>query len=336
MTRSVCFVLVSGPQAAWEGARYLQFAEKLLWEQTWPQDSTCYRLTRDPKEADIILILEPNYFKTRAYLEELAALEELQRFPQKCFVVNQDDNPVPLLPGVYVAMPTFRREGKMVIPYCYLVPSPNKVLSANDRREVVTDLLFSFRGAASAPVRRRLFDLAPRLVAFGRGKITRVNRWFDHTAEEERAYVDEILRSKFVLCPRGQGVASHRLFEVMELGRVPVILADDWWAPVGPEWGKCSIRIREKNVGNLLRVLQVYEDRFQTMGRAARVEWETWFAPQRRLVWMLAKIESLQDNWILHARDLRRRWRDPWTWRRERSWLRWAWHGACRRARKQN
>jgi hypothetical protein len=336
MIKRVYFVLGPGPQAAWEGLPYLRFAEQLLVQQVWPQGSPCFRATTDPKNADIILILEPNCFKTRPYLLELAAMGVVQRFPQKCFAINQDDNPVPLLPGVYVAMPAFRRENPMVIPYCYLVPPPNKVLSANHRSQIVPDLLFSFRGAASAAVRGRLFELAPRLVRSGRGKVTRVNRWFDHTAEEQQAYVDEILRSKFILCPRGQGVASHRLFEVMELGRVPVIIADDWWPPGGPAWEKCSVRIREKDVGSLLRVLEAYEGRFETMAPAARVEWETWFAPQRRLARMLTKIASLQENWISHASHFRRLWRDPRTWRRERSWLRWAWHGVLRRVTKRH
>jgi exostosin family protein len=173
--------------------------------------------------------------------------------------------------------------------------------------------------------------LAPGLIKDGRAKIVLVKRWFNHTAEQKREYVNEILRSKFVLCPRGQGMATHRLFEVMQLGRIPVILADDWLAPIGPDWNSCSIRIREKEIRNIPSILQANQDRFESMALAARREWETWFAPDRRLLRMLGKIEQLQKERSSHQCDLRLRWRGRRVWRRESSWLRWAWNGVRRR-----
>jgi hypothetical protein len=123
-----------GTQAEWEGVPYRRFAEALLLQQICPQGSICYRLTHDPETADNVLILEPDYFKTRAYLHELAALEEPRCFPQKCFTINQDDNPVALLPDVYVGMPSSRYETGMVIPLCYLVFSPNEYVSVTTCR----------------------------------------------------------------------------------------------------------------------------------------------------------------------------------------------------------
>ena len=40
-----------------------------------------------------------------------------------------------------------------------------------------------------------------------------------------RRYAELTKASKFVLCPRGVGASTIRLFETMRMGRVPVILS---------------------------------------------------------------------------------------------------------------
>src|SRR2546423_4170060 len=40
--------------------------------------------------------------------------------------------------------------------------------------------------------------------------------------------------SKFILCSRGVGTSSVRLFDTMRMGRVPVILSDQWLSRVVP------------------------------------------------------------------------------------------------------
>jgi len=38
-----------------------------------------------------------------------------------------------------------------------------------------------------------------------------------------KSYVDNILRHKMVICPRGNGIDCHRVWEVLYLGRVPIV-----------------------------------------------------------------------------------------------------------------
>jgi hypothetical protein len=42
------------------------------------------------------------------------------------------------------------------------------------------------------------------------------------------AFTAESAESILDRCPAGIGPATYRLFEAMELGRVPVILSDEW------------------------------------------------------------------------------------------------------------
>ena len=50
-----------------------------------------------------------------------------------------------------------------------------------------------------------------------------------------------------MICPRGWGSSSIRLFEVMEMGRVPVIISDAW-VNEAPKWADFSVRVSEADV----------------------------------------------------------------------------------------
>ena len=93
---------------------------------------------------------------------------------------------------------------------------------------------------------------------------------------------------------------------------------------MGPDWNSCCIRISEKEMRNIPSILEANQGRFESMALAARREWETWFATERRLLRMLAKIEQLQNERSSQQCDPGLRWRERRVWRRESSWLQWA------------
>ena len=41
---------------------------------------------------------------------------------------------------------------------------------------------------------------------------------------EFRKFVDDVLEHQFILCPEGEGIDTHRFWEVLYLGRFPVVL----------------------------------------------------------------------------------------------------------------
>jgi hypothetical protein len=125
------------------------------------------------------------------------------------------------------------------------------------------------------------------------GPIQRMTRRWHHTGEELRAYLEEILASKFVLCPRGFAPSSHRLFEVMELGRVPVILSDSWVPPAGPIWPSFSLSIPENSIDDIPAVIEAHFHRAEEMGRLARAQWEQWFSPERCTIVAASAIEEI-------------------------------------------
>ena len=65
----------------------------------------------------------------------------------------------------------------------------------------------------------------------------------------------------------------------MRAGRPPVILADDWVAPMGPCWERFSLRVAETDWRSLPARLEARAADATEMGRLARQQWEEWYAP---------------------------------------------------------
>jgi hypothetical protein len=180
-------------------------------------------------------------------------------------------------------------------------------------------LLASFRGNdSSAPELRSRILTLPSMPGIA---LTRTTKWFDHTEDKRRAYIAEMHDSKFVLCPRGLGPATYRLYEAMQLARVPVILSDNWVPPVGPAWPDFAIRIAESRVGDVLEVIANHEGHAAEMGAAARKAWEQWFAPDIVFYRALQAIESIclarppdyEETMHRQWRSLKVQWRLGWT-----------------------
>lgn len=279
-----------------------------------------YQMAKMPEEADIIVYFEPNQYKGQDYARTLLSEKLIRDYPNKCFVVNYDDGPIEFLPGLYVGISRSKmdyhrfKSGTYMGQYNTLCP-----VFAEKRESVRPQLLFSFRGSTSAEVRRRIFaaNFPDKDIA-----VQQTFAWFNHTEEEKREYLQEMLNSKFVLCPRGLSTVSIRLFETMELGRVPVILSDEWVEPDGPSWPECSIRVSESKISELPVILRSYEPQAAEMGRQARVAWEQWFSPEMRVVRTMEYFEALihqraadhdereyQAKWL----SLRFAWENGWT-----------------------
>jgi hypothetical protein len=152
----------------------------------------------------------------------------------------------------------------------------------------------SFLGSPTHPVRRELVALR-----HPRGHFDSVEGFLFHDwrsrdfAERRRHFAEVLFRSQFVLCPRGHGTSSIRLFEALAAGRVPVVISDQWVPPAGPDWDAISLRWPER--GGFDALLQHLEDRepeAAAMGARARDAFTEWFAAP---VWFDRAIEGLAD-----------------------------------------
>ena len=107
------------------------------------------------------------------------------------------------------------------------------------------EYLFSFIGRRSHPVRKKLFRASwpckEVFIADTTGQYEHFKNQYQNKDQLQNRqamqarYWEIMARSKFVLCPRGAGASSIRLFEAMQAGVAPVISSDDWIPAAGPD-----------------------------------------------------------------------------------------------------
>ena len=245
-------------------------------------------LTSDPSSADCILFTQAHMLGRDWELQRIQEHPLARRYRSKVFVYDERDRPYCIFPGVYVSMPRTRWHSALQCAWGYYV-TPLYDLGSEP-----PDLLFSLIASPSAPCRRPLFTLShPDAV------VERVDgfRFFDPTsvrfAERQTRFRSILARSRFVLCPRGHGTSSIRLYETLAAGRVPVIISDDWVAPAGPDWHSFSVRWPEGQTAGLVEMLQDLNRRWAEMSRRASTAFSENFSRSASLRRILDLCESL-------------------------------------------
>jgi hypothetical protein len=196
-----------------------------------------------------------------------------RRHWDRVMVYDERDVPWRSFPGVYVGMTARAFDERTQRAWGYVT------LSKSPERTVDPDLLFSFVGSNTAACRQPLLKLRHRDAVIE--EVHGFMFWDEavpgFAARRER-FQEVLARSRFVLCPRGRGTSSIRLYETLAAGRVPVIISDDWVAPRGPDWAACSIRWPEGRIEGLVEQLEEMDGDWPTMSAAAAREYDEFFA----------------------------------------------------------
>lgn len=243
----------------------------------------------NPKQADLILFVE--YDQNDPFLHRVRKHELVRRYREKCFVVSERDFTFPFLPGIYTSVPKkWYRPNRMRAGF-YLAMFPNPHVQHVPIDQTNPDFLFSFRGSFNGlTVREKLADLSSYPVARIVDTSTEANYLredapdtYDDPEQKEklqRRYGNLLRNSKFILCPRGLAPSTVRIFETLKSGRIPVIIADNWVPPEGPNWQACSVKIPESEIQSIPERLQALENQAPGMAQRARETWERWFSPE--------------------------------------------------------
>lgn len=254
-----------------------------------------HRLASSPEDADWILFSDGG---PEPFFRSIRRSKVYRESPERVFVFCQDDRPIPLLRGAYASIERRWMDRRWVRSSCYL-QDQNPEWFREQPYPARPEYLFSFAGSVqNAVIRQRLMRLEhPRgylqdtsgqiIPAFSSGDERRAGLWVSNLENLTR-------QSGFVLCPRGVGCSTVRVFEAMKMGRAPVVISDAWVAPEGPRWERCSIRVRESDIAAIPRILEPLEANAEEMGGVARQEWERWFAPDVVLQSTIAWIESIR------------------------------------------
>lgn len=277
-------------------------------------------LTDDPQLADVILFIDLSQHPLDWNLKGLQRHPLAKKHPHKVMVYDERDMPHCIFPGVFVSMPApdFDAQRQRAFSYCQLA---NNLMRPSTTE---ADLLFSFLGGRTHPVRTELLELKhPRAVVEDTTSINFFDYSDESNTEEHKRKIRErkevfqeiVARSKFVLCPRGWGTSSFRLYETLAAGRVPVIISDDWVPSPADDWNACSVRVAQKDVASIPTLLEEREADWPDMARAARTTFEEWVAPDVLFSRLGDECQWLLENGALGRRPLRLQLRDD-TFRR--------------------
>ena len=185
-----------------------------------------HHIVNDAESSDLVLFPHCHMLPTDWRLTTIREHPLVKHHREKVVVYDERDRPWCAFPGVYVSMPSpdFDRRAQKSWGYFRL---PQTIAPRED-----PDLLFSFIGSPSDRTRQMLFQLhhPSAFVEEVRG-FTFFDPSTPHFEERRTRFREIVGRSRFVLCPRGKGTSSFRIFEALSAGRVPVIIADEWMPP---------------------------------------------------------------------------------------------------------
>ncbi len=266
--------------------------------------ASCFTMAQEPEEADVVVFQRHDFLQLRNS-------QLFRQNKQKSITLSQTDRPGFFLPGIYSSNCVHPLSGARTKTYSYFYQNPknkNPYIDAYKNQSLDKKYLFSFIGARTAPVRKKILDLYRRKSDrfFVEDSTLLYSHWQQSAnptpgqENRKKAYAVNVKESLFYLCPRGAGHGSIRLFEVMELGTAPVIIADGWIPPSGPDWEEFSIFVPEKDIDKLEEILEQHRDRAETMGIKAQQAFETYFADDKRA----AELHRLIQE-IMTARDER-------------------------------
>ncbi len=231
----------------------------------------------DPSEADVILFVENTQFDDILF-KALLSHPLREQFPDKVFMYNEMDRPWDVLPGLYCCMTGKHINAARHNAFAYL-STPNPYVHEAHTLDVEKQWLYSFMGAMSHACRRTVMRLE-----HAEGKVidtSDFNVWKTDDSELEvrgNAYANLLASSEFILCPRGIGTSSIRLYETLEAGRVPVIISDDWVPPEETDWS-FAIKVEERRISSIPGLLKSLQSESVERGEAAREAWEASYAP---------------------------------------------------------
>jgi hypothetical protein len=256
---------------------------KTMWRETldrWNHTGAGVCLTESPDEADYVIdTTHHNQWFDGTWLN-IPPDSPFARDPKRVFTWDISDFPSGRLPGFYTSLHTSLARSHRHRGFCYTLRWNPYVQPGELHR---ARFLFSFQGAITSGLRARMLDVLKPAANAGRASLQVTesiwNSMFDPASTaRKQEYADSLLTAKFVLCPRGNGLSSVRLFETMESMRVPVIISDGVLLPSHIDWTACSIRVAERDIYRITDILASREADWMILATNARRTWEKHFS----------------------------------------------------------
>jgi hypothetical protein len=156
-----------------------------------------------------------------------------------------------------------------------------------------TDIpIVSFCGYPGNGVRQQAIDLLNATTGIQTNFIIRNSFWAgalgnaDKIKTARTEYIENIYNSNYVVCSRGSGNFSYRLYETLSLGRIPLFINTDCVLPYdfSVDWKKYCVWVDEKDILNIGNIIKEYHNSmsihdFYDMQYNCRIFWQDYISP---------------------------------------------------------
>jgi len=195
----------------------------------------------------------------------------------KYFTVSQfDDGPFEKFPeDTLIFSAGGNREGDNIIPIPLICGSIPKELIPNKEKTI----LASFVGSRDThPIR---MDMCNHLSGKEGYEISAGNWSTTVPMDNFKKFLDITCSSKFGLAPRGYGKSSFRMYEILQLGTVPVYISDVHYLPWTDEldWNDFCVPVNEDEIEDIDTILKSIDDvEYNKLLENGRKVYEEYFA----------------------------------------------------------
>ncbi len=256
-----------------------------------------HQLCGSPSEADAILFVENTHYDDYAFCDVITH-PLVSRYPEKVFMYNEADKPWCVLPGLYCSMSSRFIQFNRQVGFPY-IKTPNPYISDVRNWDTEKKWLFSFVGSASHNCRKQVIALADN--SKGIKDTSDFNVWDSSDPERQMQgmnFAQTMAESRFMLCPRGIGTSSYRLFETMEAERAPVVISDHWVPPPHVDWD-FVVRVKQRDIKKIPELLRSIADEADERGKAARLAWSQAYGPDVLFDTAAESVAVTVANWLL-------------------------------------
>ena len=204
-------------------------------------------------------------------------------------VCQHDDAPANPLPNNTLV---FSAGGNIIVPGVVPIPLICGRLAPQEKQE--KEYLASFVGSTTHNIRNAMTE---SLKDHSDVYIS-TSGWNPQVKHEQlEDFVSASTKSKFVLCPRGYGASSFRLYEAMQLDAVPVYISDRFWLPWTHElnWNEFSVLIAENQIPDLYNILSsIDDDAYKKMKMKIHEIYDNYFTMEGICGKILQMVESIE------------------------------------------
>ncbi|OYU12441.1 MAG: hypothetical protein CFE38_08215 [Comamonadaceae bacterium PBBC1] len=237
--------------------------------------------TEDIEKADCVIICTEGYVSSKQWFIEK------KRFPGKeLFLYSESDYPNLAIRGFY---PSIYKKTRGCVSIPYLIQSHPLPDSSRIKKPNECTTKISFKGRCETHNVRMLLESKYLQFVNDTKKIIKnhpIGKNLNHCG-----YCDLLSNTIYILCPRGFGASSYRLYESMSWGCIPVIISDQFNKPeVFEDWSNFSISIKESDIN---KTIDGYAFHCEEMIYNSRRVWERCFSSTGLWAYIQYEISNL-------------------------------------------